>query len=569
MLDENINQIWSSIIIDQLSVNSINQYYVAPGMRNAPLLRACSHHSETNAISFIDERALSYRALGYSKTNKIPALVCTSGTALANFLPAVIEAYRSNQPMVVISADRPIDLVKTDANQTIDQKSVINNFVCDSLFLDSPCESLSPKRLRTLVQNLINKAKRYKRPVHINVPLREPLNIVKREVSKAYKEASLDSFKNIYEPVNINYISKYNENDIIEDMLKGAKSPLIVVGKIEQDILPKRLASLLNNINIPKYIDVTSKVKYSFPLHKKMTPTFDHPEVYKAYTANKPDLIIHLGGRVVSKYYYKFQDENPDIKVLHITHFDNDHDPGFSNNTKIICSIESFLVYLSELKLDTSSPIDWNDFVKNKREIIEKADFSFPFISKRVIEESLPQTSLLIGNSTAIRSFDNYISHDKTYDYEVHSNRGVSGIEGFCSTVLGLSDDSTSKSIYTLVLGDVSFMHDLNSLYMLNSCSEVNITIIIVNDFGGGIFKTLPINNDKEYIDLLTTPHENSFKELINSFSNIEYKEVSTKTDFVETFTKFQELKKVTILEAKVNESSNLDVFEQLKTLKL
>ena len=112
-------------------------------------------------------------------------------------------------------------------------------------------------------------------------------------------------------------------------------------------------------------------------------------------------------------------------------------------------------------------------------------------------------------------------------------------------------------------------MHDLNSLYMLNSCSEVNITIIIVNDFGGGIFKTLPINNDKEYIDLLTTPHENSFKELINSFSNIEYKEVSTKTDFVETFTKFQELKKVTILEAKVNESSNLDVFEQLKTLKL
>lgn len=569
-LNENINQVWCSIIIDQLCHNNIDNFYLAPGMRNAPLLRAASNHSKSKFESFLDERALAYRALGFSKNGKIPALICTSGTALANFLPAVIESYRSNQPIVVISADRPIDLVKTDANQTIDQTSVIKNFVCDSLNLDSPCESLTPKRLRTLIQNIINKAIRYKRPIHINVPLREPLNIEKVNISKDYDQLALESFERLNTPTNISYISKYNHNEAIEKIINSARSPLLVVGKIEQDIEIRDLTNLLSKIDIPKYIDVTSKVKYSFPLFKKMNPSFDHPEVYKAYNNKKPDLIIHIGGRVVSKNYYKFQDENPHIRVLHVTHFDNDHDPGFSNNTKIICSIKSFLEYLSSLELSADSPIDWNDFINSKRRVIEESELSFPFISKRVIENSLKGSHILIGNSTAIRSFDNYIDPIKEYEYKIFSNRGVSGIEGFQATLLGIYD--ANKDInkpFTLIAGDVTFMHDLNSLYMLNTLKKVNINIIVINDNGGGIFKLLPIVNDKDYIDCLTTPHNNSFEKLIAAFSNIYYTQASTKDDFINAYTTEQNKEHVSFIEVCIKEKTNLDVFQQLKTLKL
>ena len=167
-------------------------------MRNAPLLRACSHHSETNAISFIDERALSYRALGYSKTNKIPALVCTSGTALANFLPAVIEAYRSNQPMVVISADRPIDLVKTDANQTIDQKSVINNFVCDSLFLGLSSSALFLASVYFLLLAPSEPARKMQKPIAKKVKKVQPkIKKAKDVTKKLLKEKPTKTAKKI------------------------------------------------------------------------------------------------------------------------------------------------------------------------------------------------------------------------------------------------------------------------------------------------------------------------------------------------------------------------------------
>ncbi len=564
---ENISRLWSSIIIDQLAKNGLSHYYCAPGMRNAPLLSAIKK-CDKNIYSFFDERSLAFRALGASKNDVVPVLTCTSGTAMANFLPAVIEAYRSNLPMIVISADRPIELVKSDANQTIDQKGIYGSYVCESLHLDAPSESLSPKRLRSLIQNVVNKALRLRRPVHINLPLREPLHSKNEFISPEYIEKALksDNQMNLY-----HNSQSFKVDDTIERMLLEAKSPIIVVGKIDNNIDHINLAKILKKINVPKYLDVTSKIKYLYTLEDNIIPSFDHPEVYEAYTKNSPDLIIHIGGRLVSKHYYRFQEENEDIKILHITKYDNHHDPGFSNNDKLICEPGDFIKYLNTLGLSFTSPIDWTNFINKKRDVIEDSRLCAAKVSKKVIENSSENTRLLIGNSTAIRSFDNFIHPTHSYPLKTYHNRGVSGIEGFIATLSGIidSDKVTSESDidYTLVLGDISFKYDLNSLYMLNEHRDKNIKVIILNDFGGGIFNLLPIADDSDYIDLLTTPHQDTFEKLVAAFSQINYIKIDNESDFEDTIQK--RLTGINIIELMIEKKNNLEVFQKLKTIKL
>ncbi|OIQ15571.1 MAG: 2-succinyl-5-enolpyruvyl-6-hydroxy-3-cyclohexene-1-carboxylic-acid synthase [Bacteriovorax sp. MedPE-SWde] len=567
-LDQNISRLWGSLIIDELAKNGVKDVYCAPGMRNAPILAASYHHEDIKTYSFLDERALSFRALGNSKyQGNIPALTCTSGTAMANFLPAVIEAYRSGLPLIILTADRPIELVKIDANQTINQKDILKEFTCHTLTLDAPSESLSPMRLRSLISSAVGKAIMHNKPVHINIPLREPLDSTSAQIGEEFRSQALKSFQTKY-PKNISkHFMNYRESSDITEIIKSAKRPLIVVGKLEREQNKSQYIKQLKKIDIPKYLDITSGIKFNFSLEDKLNPTFDHPEVFDTYTENRPDLIIHIGGRLVSKHYYRFQESNPDIQIVHITNVDTNHDPGFSNNIKMVCDPISFLQHMVEFDLSSDSPICWSDFTEKKRRIIEENDLSFPYISKNIIELTDSETELLIANSTAIRSFDSYISVSQTFPIATFSNRGVSGIEGFVATLCGLSDHSSKNKV--LVLGDISFKHDINSLYMLADHIDKNLTIVVVNNYGGGIFELLPVSKEKDFLPLLTTPHEDTFKDIISSFKYINYSQCSTKEDFKETYSVETKKNRISIIEVMIDTALNKDVYTKLRTVKL
>lgn len=567
-LDQNISRLWGSLIIDELAKNGVKDVYCAPGMRNAPILAASYHHDDIKTYSFLDERALSFRALGNSKyQGNIPALTCTSGTAMANFLPAVIEAYRSGLPLIILTADRPIELVKIDANQTINQKDILKEFTCHTLTLDAPSESLSPMRLRSLISSAVGKAIMHNKPVHINIPLREPLDSTSAQIGEEFRSQALKSFQTKY-PKNISkHFMNYRESSDITEIIKSAKRPLIVVGKLEREQNKSQYIKQLKKIDIPKYLDITSGIKFNFSLEDKLNPTFDHPEVFDTYTENRPDLIIHIGGRLVSKHYYRFQESNPDIQIVHITNVDTNHDPGFSNNIKMVCDPISFLQHMVEFDLSSDSPICWSDFTEKKRRIIEENDLSFPYISKNIIELTDSETELLIANSTAIRSFDSYISVSQTFPIATFSNRGVSGIEGFVATLCGLSDHSSKNKV--LVLGDISFKHDINSLYMLADHIDKNLTIVVVNNYGGGIFELLPVSKEKDFLPLLTTPHEDTFKDIISSFKYINYSQCSTKKDFKETYSVETKKNRISIIEVMIDTALNKDVYTKLRTVKL
>lgn len=568
LLDENIQRLWGSLIVDELAKNDVKNFYLAPGMRNAPILAACFKNEQIKTYSFFDERALSYRALGRAKKHKHPvALSCTSGTAMANFLPAVIEAYKSNIPLVILTSDRPIEMVKIDANQTINQLDIFKEFSCYTVALEAPSESLTPKRLRTLIANAVSRAKAHNRPVHINIPFREPLDNTKVSMSESFLNLAKESFNKPTSKNEMLIFNKIDKDATIFEEIKMAKSPLLVVGKIDKQDKSHDYVKVLKEIAIPKYIDVTSGIKFKFSAQEGLNPSFDHSEVLGAYTEQKPDLIIHVGGRLVSKHYYSFQENNPEIKIIHITDYDEDHDPGFANNMKIICDPISFLNQLSLLGLNALPPINWENFAKTKRDIIESYELSFPFISKNTVELTDREIDLVIGNSTAIRSFDSFISIDKTYPINVYSNRGVSGIEGFNATLCGLSDED-NKTAKVCIIGDVTFIHDLNSILMFKEKINQNLTLIIVNNFGGGIFELLPISKERDFIHLLTTPHQFEFGNIIKSLDFINYSKVVSKDEFRYTYKQAINNNGVDIIEVFLNEDVNKEVYAKLKTVK-
>ncbi len=568
-LTQNLSRLWASVIVDELAKNGITEFYTAPGMRNAPVLAAAHYHEDINTFSFFDERALSYRALGRSKiADSIPLLTCTSGTAMANFAPAIIEANKSGLPLIILTADRPSELVKTDSNQTIDQLKVIDSHTCYNLSLEAPNEALSATRLRTLISTAIGRAKINKRPVHINLPMREPLDATNDPMTKEYLTKTLESFKTNQARVISSAYQSYHMEYELQEKLVAAKNILLVVGKLDGKKDLGHYHDALKNLKIPKYLDITSGLKYQFCLEDYLTPNFDHPEVLSVYEKGPPEIIIHIGGRLVSKHYYNYLERN-NCEVIHVTNVDFDHDPGFSNTHKIICDPLSFLNDMTKLGLNITPPVMWHEFVEKKRAIIEEEGLTQPFISKNIIEKVNIDYDLVIGNSTIVRSFDNFVSSDFRSHVNVYTNRGVSGIEGFVSTLVGLSDENERPKL--LLLGDISFKHDLNALYMLNELgvNSRNLTIVIINNFQGDIFNLLPIAKEKDFLSLLTTPHNDQFGKLISAFENIKYDICEDKEQFNNLVAHAIRNNGVNIIEAITDNDSNISLFKKLKTVKL
>jgi 2-succinyl-5-enolpyruvyl-6-hydroxy-3-cyclohexene-1-carboxylate synthase len=210
-------------------------------------------------------------------------------------------------------------------------------------------------------------------------------------------------------------------------------------------------------------------------------------------------------------------------------------------------------------------PCNFKNFIENKRKIIEDAPLSYPSISKMVIESLIDSSILYIANSTAVRSFDSYCSTSARKQFSVATNRGVSGIEGFIASACGYMD-GIKKDVY-LIVGDISLMHDLNSLYFLPGL-ENNLKIILINNFGGGIFTLLPISQEEEVLSLITSPHRENFKKIADNF-NLHYLKVTEVSALSSALIELQNLKRHAILEIFVDHQLNKAVYDQLRTIKI
>ena len=557
---ENTNRLWSSFLIHQLCQNGITHFYISPGMRNAPLIYAIESNPLAQSFDGIDERSISYRALSYSKASGKPAvLVCTSGSAALNYSPALLESKHDGGNLLVISADRPFEKIHTDANQTTDQNSFFGSLVDHQYLLDAPSKNINASDLNgvfsTLIKNLLNGSNN-----HLNFPFRGPLDHTPEENFEEYLEEfnHFNSSKSYYQsPLG------HSIDEELIHKIQTSKNPLISIGKIDnlKDEEKDLWIKFLKKTKAAKIVDITSSLKWAFSLDDGVIPSPDHPEVLKYLQNNPPDLLIHFGGRLTSKYFYQlFKDK--DIAKILFQGNENSHNPEGIFNHFLTLNLNG----PPELKITSQFQNPFKELESKKSALIEDGPLSTPFLSKTISDSIDGNLGLFIGNSTLIRSFDNYTSNIPKCHAPTLSHRGVSGIEGHIASVCGLSDALGTTGVLGII-GDISFLHDLNGLWHLKDSTK-NITIIVANNKGGGIFNLLPIKKSPDTLKHMTTEHNIEFAKTCEAFG-IQYKKCQSKEEISKYLNELPKNTGVQIIEVLIDENLNQQVFEELKTLSL
>ena len=569
LLEENPNRLISSLLIAELVKNDITHFYGSPGMRNAPLLSALKNNHKAKIFLGIDERAQAYRAMGSTKASGIPSvLVCTSGTAMLNYAPALAEAAKSKTSLIVLTADRPDELIWSDSNQTMEQNDLFSRLGIPSWKLPTTDHHFPLRSFLSRVNLFINKGKSGI-PIHFNIPFREPLDGKIIDISAERLSEARELFK-AEKPQNhflkdstpINY-------ELEKGLLK--KNGLLVIGELPPNTSREALKKFVSQTKWPVFLDVLSGLKYDFSMNDGAIPTFDQPEVIEYFKKNKPDVVIHIGGRMTSKYYHRYLDENPGIEILHVSNQSGvNHSPLNAKYFREV-SADCWASELTEGCLQNDlSPFDtapWIEFVAKKRDLIENSQLCYPLISKTLIENLPEVCDLYIANSTVIRSFDSYAGFESYKDIRAIGHRGVSGIEGFMAATQGLRESSDHGPV-VLVIGDISFLHDLNSLSLIKKEGRP-LLIVLVNNYGGGIFSLLPLEKGEEILPLMSTPHEFVFEDIIKSFHH-DYKKVTDKSQLRPIIEEFnQRASGVQIIEVMVDNDTNNKVYQNLRTVRL
>lgn len=597
LLTQNPSWFWSSFLINECINFGIKRFFIAPGMRNVPLIAALTRYQKCGGktdIEFswsIDERALSYQALGYAQVTGLPcALLCTSGTALANFYPAFIEAHKSGIPLLVISADRPAELAYSDVNQSINQHNFFQSYSRENLNLWPADSSEALEYSSSAILHTLNRSMApYPGPIHINIPLSEPLNEKEAPLSANIK-AYLSNKKEHPQTPTFKSSDFFNLelNKEVAAYLQSFKKPLLIFGHLNP-LERQSILDQISNIKVPFIADIASGIKLSINAYNALSlPGPDHLETLQILEENPPDIVIHVGGKMISKNYSllakKWNDKK--IPLWQFCHFPFGHNP--SGFFKQIDAPKSSLPSLLSLFTESSFTYDWDKdsliaslcaFIQKKADIIDNSPWSYPALSKSFTDfifqnEDLPEIHLFLGNSTVARAFDCYHSHQKLKKStaKTYTHRGVSGIEGNMASTLGiaLASKETLKSPFlpVAIIGDMAFLHDLNSLFDLGKC-EVPLIVIVVNNSGGGIFTLLPISQSPDILNIITTPHQYHFENAVKNF-NLTYYQANDKKSFLETFKRASQetiLKSTPIIiETCFSSTHNKMIYEKLKT---
>lgn len=464
-------------IIQICLAKGITDIVISPGSRNAPLTIGFASNPDFNCYSIADERCAAFFALGIAQQIKRPvAVVCTSGSALLNYYPAVAEAFYSQIPLIVISADRPQSKIDIGDGQTIRQQNVFENH---SLYNANLTEEAS-KENDHKINDAIDAAFYQKGPVHINAPFEEPLY-------ETVSELTVD--------VMVNHFASLNSMKILEDLAPFAKiwnqsaKKLILVGANDPDLISNEIIqALAKEESVVVMTETTSNLHH--PDFISNIDTIITPFTESDFEDFCPEILITFGGMIVSKRVKAFLRKYQPKEHWHVDslraydtfgvltkHFEVNPNTFFGK----------FLPLTKEVKSDYfAKAAQLKAFRKEKQQrYLSKIPFSDFLVFDTVIK-SLPQYSQLqISNSSAIR-YAQLIETNPSI--EVFCNRGTSGIDGSTSTAIGAALASKKPTVF--VTGDVSFLYDSNALW--NAYIPGNFKIILINNGGGGIFRILP-----------------------------------------------------------------------------
>ncbi|MDF2790695.1 MAG: 2-succinyl-5-enolpyruvyl-6-hydroxy-3-cyclohexene-carboxylate synthase, partial [Neobacillus sp.] len=547
--------------VAELVQTGIKDVVVSPGSRSTPMAMVMAEHPEINIHIHVDERSAAFFALGIAKvTNKPVAILCTSGTAAANYFPAIIEARYSRVPLLVLTADRPHELREVGAPQAIDQIHLYGQHVkwfADMALPESSTEII--RYARTIGARAAAIASQAPAgPVHLNFPFREPL----------IPKLDEDIFQLEERPMG--YVKVRNgELTIREDELKeislklnGYKNGIIVCGNIAaDDRFAQAVTDLSNMLKFPILADPLSQLRSGQHQLENIVETYDtflRNEDAKVYL--KPEVILRFGAMPLSKALTIFLKENHQAEQFVIDGAGGWRDPSSLSTEMIYCNETIFceqMLAVSETRTSSGFLEKWlavNHLTKANMALIKDSQQLSEGRLFYQLADMLPEgATLFVGNSMPIRDLDSFF-HNNNKSIKVIANRGANGIDGTVSTAIGAG--LYSQPLY-LVLGDLTFFHDLNGL-VASKLYGIDVKIIVVNNNGGGIFSFLPQSEDPKHFELLFgTPLNLEFEHAVRMFNGI-FARVRDWEHLEQLMNHSTEAKGLNVYEVVTNRESNL-----------
>ena len=532
-------------VVQLFKAKNIKYIVISPGSRNAPLTIGFTNNPYFKCYSIVDERCAAFFALGIAQQLQKPtAVVCTSGSALLNYYPAVAEAFYSDIPLVVLSADRPKHLIGVGDGQTINQQHVFKNHILHSanLKLDlKEGEDIDENQLETLlrlkkniqkyneetINEAINTAISKSGPVHINAPFDDPLYDMVDELSV--------NPKTIYIDRELEYIDDVVLKICTDHWNKASKKMILVGVNSPAAVKQQWLDVLANDDSVIVFTEATSNLH-----HNGFFPSIDKiitPLTSEDYKKLQPDILLTFGGLIVSKEIKIFLRNDKPTRHWHI-------DTKKANDTFFSLSnfIESTPNYFFSKFLPRVNTIKSNykphfSVIKDSRNIkhqkyLDQIKFCDLKVFKSILETLPNHTALQLSNSSTVRYVQLF---DLNNTLEVFCNRGTSGIDGSTSTAIGSAIAKNKPT--TLITGDLSFIYDSNALW--NNYIPKSFRIIVINNKGGGIFRILPGNkNTDEFDTYFETKHQLTAEHLCRMYQ-FDYHSVSNEEDLNESLKTF------------------------------
>jgi 2-succinyl-5-enolpyruvyl-6-hydroxy-3-cyclohexene-1-carboxylate synthase len=462
-------------IIEICKSKGVEHIVISPGSRNAPLTIGFANNTNFKCYSIVDERCAAFFALGIAQQiDKPVALVCTSGSALLNYYPAIAEAFYSQIPLIVISADRPSDKIDIGDGQTIRQENVFSNHILYNANLKEGASAENDLKINEAINNAIIQ----KGPVHINAPFEEPLYSTVSELSVVPKLVPLQENKEIFK-LDEKHLSAWN----------SSTKKLILVGELKPNSIESNVVEqLAKDKSVVIMTEVTSNLHHnSFisNIDALITP-FSETEFQNL----QPEILITFGGMVVSKRIKAFLRKYQPNEHWHIDELRAyDTYSCLTNWIKTSPNVFFGAILNNYESVSSDYKFYFSEIISQRAEkhrlYIEGVKFSDFQVFSILAKQLSGEIQLQISNSSAIRYFQLFQLNSSI---QVFCNRGTSGIDGSSSTAIGAAI-TTSKST-VLITGDISFLYDSNALW--NNYIPENFKIIIINNSGGGIFRILP-----------------------------------------------------------------------------
>ncbi|WP_407271930.1 2-succinyl-5-enolpyruvyl-6-hydroxy-3-cyclohexene-1-carboxylic-acid synthase [Radiobacillus sp. PE A8.2] len=552
--------------VDELNKSGLTDVVISPGSRSTPIAMMFAEHPEINHWVNMDERSAAFFALGIAKQqNKAVALVCTSGTAAANYYPAIVEAYYSRVPLLILTADRPHELRDVGAPQAIEQIEMYGKYV--KWFHEMALPEASPNMLsyvRARASRAVYTANQGNAgSVHLNFPFREPL-LPDFSIRDLWGETTASSYLGYVEGQR--QVTPHQLDDMISELATYQRG-LIVCGPQFDEALAEVVVRLANQWQIPILADPLSQLRTGG--HEKAQIIESYDTILKNNKIRdqiEPEFIIRFGAMPISKSYLMYVKQYPNMNHIVVESHEGHREPTGTKTSYIYADPAGFCMDLADqgasLSFDQQWLQTWQQMNQTTKQILQR-DHMIDKITEghavTYLTEEVPDGSTLyIGNSMPIRDIDTFLLADEK-PLKLLGNRGANGIDGLTSSALGAAVHGNNV---TLLIGDLSFFHDFNGMLVAKQYN-ISLTIVLINNNGGGIFSFLPqAQHPKHFEVLFGTPMNIDIENVVSMYGGT-YEQPTNKQEFQQALRQSYQQTGLSVIEVKTDRAENVEWHKQ------